>query len=98
MNFETGEVKCQRCGEYLGNYLTDDYYRLITTKYCPVCREIVNRENKRRWKQEKSRKAREEREKMKSDYEKVCVENEILREKIKKLEIEIQNKNLGKLR
>ena len=92
MDFESGKVTCQRCGQYLGNYLTDDYFRLITTKYCPVCREIVNRENKRRWKHEKSRKARQEREKLKSDYEKVCRENEILRAKIRELEIQIRNR------
>ncbi len=90
MDYESGKVTCARCGAYLGNYNTDDYFKLIAMKYCPVCREIVNRENKRRWKREKAKKTRQEREKLKSDYEKICRENEILRTKILELEIEIR--------
>lgn len=46
--YTTGIVRCEVCGEILGNYQTDDYYRLIRLKYCDNCRAEVNREMKRK--------------------------------------------------
>lgn len=46
-NYQTGIVCCTKCGAYIGNYLTGDYYKLIRTKYCPTCKVEVRREQKR---------------------------------------------------
>jgi len=32
-----GDRYCIICGEYLGNYLKDDYYALLHRKYCNDC-------------------------------------------------------------
>lgn len=36
-----------RCGKYLGNYMTGDFYKLIRLKYCDDCRTVVKNEQKR---------------------------------------------------
>lgn len=36
-----------RCGTYLGNYMTGNFYSLIRKKYCDVCKPIVVNEQKR---------------------------------------------------
>ena len=52
-NYKTGEVTCDKCGVYIGNYLTDDYYRLIKVKYCPKCKTEVRKENQRIYKHDR---------------------------------------------
>ena len=51
---QAGTWKCQRCGaeEPLGN-------KHPTTQYCPACREIVTKEQKRAFEQEKKKKRHE---------------------------------------
>ena len=43
LNEHTGYVTCDICGKRLGNYLTDNFYGLISKKYCPVCGKDVRR-------------------------------------------------------
>lgn len=47
-DYSSGVVRCIKCGEILGNYKTDDYFKLIRIKYCPNCKAEVNREIQRR--------------------------------------------------
>ena len=44
LNTVTGEVRCDICGTELGNYLENDFYKLIRTKYCPQCFALVRKE------------------------------------------------------
>ena len=46
---DTGNVTCQMCGAYLGNYLTGDYYSLIRLKFCPACKALADRQRKAFW-------------------------------------------------
>ena len=38
---------CVRCGDYIGNYLTGDYYALLHRKYCDGCRDAAEQESTR---------------------------------------------------
>lgn len=33
-----GDRYCQKCGKYLGNYMTGEFYSLIRKKYCDECK------------------------------------------------------------
>lgn len=78
-----GDVKCKICGRYLGNYLNDDYYKLIRMKYCPDCRAEVRREYKRVWEHDKRHHERLVRQAEKDQLLLLWKENEILRERLK---------------
>lgn len=41
LDTETGNVYCDYCGDKIGNYLTDDYFRLIRQKYCKDCKAKI---------------------------------------------------------
>ena len=79
---DTGIVTCQRCGAYLGNYLTGDYYSLIRLKFCPACKEQADRQRKAFWAKEKRKADRREKAEMKSRLERLEAENAALRRKI----------------
>lgn len=83
---ETGDVICSRCGAWIGNINGDgNYFALIRTKYCPACRAPAKRETDRL--AQKAKRARDRREKqlMKSKCDLLEEENELLRNRIKKL-------------
>ena len=42
-----GDRHCVRCGDYIGNYLTDDYYALLHRKYCDDCQKPAETESTR---------------------------------------------------
>lgn len=84
-NYETGAVTCDRCGEYLGNYLNDDYYKLIKLKYCPRCKISADNERKRLWKRERNLKEKQEKKDLKTTNQKLKEENEKLRQQIAEL-------------
>lgn len=44
LNTITGEVRCDICGMELGNYLENDFYRLIRIKYCPQCFALIRKD------------------------------------------------------
>ncbi len=64
LNEHTGEVTCEVCGKTLGNYLNEDFYKLITTKYCPSCRELIRknqlREYQRAWRRRRKQERKEQ--------------------------------------
>lgn len=81
-DYESGVVRCIKCGEILGNYKTDDYFKLIRLKYCPSCNADVIRETQR-----KAAKKRRERKRIYySELEKKAslleIENKALRVKL----------------
>ena len=41
LDTETGNVYCDYCGDEIGNYLTDDFFRLIRQKYCKDCKAKI---------------------------------------------------------
>ena len=79
---ETGNVTCDFCGAYLGNYLTGDYYRLIKMRFCPACKVQADRQRKAFWAKEKRRADRREKAEMKSQLERLQAENDALRRQI----------------
>ena len=79
---DTGNVTCQMCGAYLGNYLTGDYYSLIRMKYCPACKALADRQRKAFWAREKRKADRREKAEMKSQLEALRAENDALRKQI----------------
>ena len=42
-----GDRFCQRCGAYIGNYMTGDYFALLNRKYCDDCRLSAEQESTR---------------------------------------------------
>lgn len=47
-----GDKFCMWCGEYLGNYMTGDYYKLIRQKYCAECAKESARVHRRKSKKD----------------------------------------------
>ena len=41
LDTETGNVYCDYCGDKIGNYLTEDFFRLIRQKYCKECKAKI---------------------------------------------------------
>ena len=95
VNEITGEVTCEVCGKALGNYLNDDYYKLIATKYCPACRELIRgnqlREAQRARRRRIKQKRKEQGETI-SEFEKMTQllvrQNQLLQEQVDKLKQE----------
>lgn len=83
IDYQTGRVTCDRCGEYLGNYLNDDYFKLIRQKYCPLCRTAADREQHRLAKRARAHHDRERKKLQAEQLELLKKENEILRRKVK---------------
>lgn len=44
IDYDTGNVTCNVCGALIGNYLLNDFHKLIRTKYCKDCKKSVIRE------------------------------------------------------
>lgn len=45
----SGNVFCNECGKFLGNYKLENFYGLINRRYCVECREENDRRRKREW-------------------------------------------------
>lgn len=80
-----GDVNCNRCGQYLGNYMNDDYFKLIKLKYCPQCKEAADVERKRLWQREHRINQKKETENLKKYSQELQIENEKLRQQIAEL-------------
>lgn len=91
-DYETGVVTCDRCGEYLGNYLNDDYFKLIKLKYCPRCKISADNERKRLWKRERNAKEKQEKKDLEGMNQKLKEENEELRRQIAKIRSRLGDK------
>lgn len=76
---------CVQCGTYLGDYMTDDFYRFIRLKYCPECKTEILRKQKSKCERERRKKQRLERQEEKTQLELLKEENELLRLRIQKL-------------
>ena len=82
----SGNVLCDRCGSLIGNINGDgNYFALIRTKYCPVCKEPIRREQKRLVNQANRRKKRQARKLVKEQNDLLKQENKLLREQIRNL-------------
>jgi len=77
---------CERCGEYLGDYMTDDFFKYLPMKYCPVCKTEIVREQKRKCERERRKKKRLERQAEKTRLELLQEENTLQKERIELLE------------
>lgn len=84
MNNDT-VVKCQICGIVLGDYMSDNYFKLIRMKYCPQCKVLVDRQRKREWERKRRREKREEQKERETQLDLLKRENKLLRDSIKRL-------------
>ena len=87
IDYTSGRVTCDRCGEYLGNYLNDNYFKLIRQKYCLICAAAVDREQHRLAKRARAQHDRQRRKLQAEQLELLKKENEILRRMIKNDEV-----------
>lgn len=95
VNEHTGEVTCEVCGTLLGNYLNENFYQLIATKYCPACRELIRgnqlREAQRARRRRQKQKRKEQGQTI-SEFEKMTrllvQQNKLLQEQIDELKQE----------
>lgn len=78
-------VKCKICGKVLGDYMTDDYFRLIKLKYCPECKIIMDRQRKRDFERKRRREKKEEQKEKETQLDMLKRENQLLRTALKKL-------------
>ncbi len=83
IDYNSGIVICDRCGEYLGNYLNDDYFKLIRQKYCPECAAAVDRDQHRLARRARRSKERELKKQLKEQNEALKKENERLKKLLK---------------
>lgn len=85
-NPSTGNVTCSRCGALIGNIDSDkNYFALITTKWCPVCK-VAARKESLRMAQKAWRKRKKENQKLTKKRDKLLEEeNEKLRQQIAEL-------------
>lgn len=79
------KVYCNKCGKLLGDYMEGDYFKLISMKYCPCCREEVTRERKRKWQRNRREIKKKELEQKNTALDLLRRENALLRENIKRL-------------
>lgn len=91
----SGDVYCDVCTHKIGNYLNDDYYKLIATKYCPVCRELIRGNQLREAQRARRRRQKQNKKEMKqtiSEFEKrtklLVQQNNLLQEQIEQLKQE----------
>lgn len=84
IDYNSGLVCCDRCGVILGNYLNDDYFRLIRLKYCPACKSQVVRDQHRTAKQARAAATRRRRKLIEEQNELLKMENLKLREMFRK--------------
>lgn len=82
INYDTGIVRCLKCGQVLGNYQTGDFFKLIRTKYCPSCKHEVTKSQQRIY-QRKRRKIQKEYKSLLEERNKLLIaENKALRSRI----------------
>lgn len=82
----TGDVRCDWCGDLLGNINGDDnFFALIRRKYCGTCGKLARSEQNRAAQQAYRRRKRLEKGQLKIKAELLEEENQLLREQIKEL-------------
>lgn len=85
-----GDRFCVRCGEYLGNYLTGNYYSLIRRKYCEGCKPVVECDQTAERMRTLRRRNREKRSLEQERLRLLETENQLLRERVEKLRHEAE--------
>lgn len=85
-----GDKHCQRCGKYLGNYNTGNYYSLIRKKYCDICRRAVKNEQNLYSKKQNRKPRKKLLNELQEQITLIREENELLRKKNKLLTAEIK--------
>ncbi len=84
-----GDRVCQRCGAYIGNYMTGDYFGLLNRKYCDECKKSAELESTRlrvsRFRLEHRQQSKEDRQRL----ERLEAENEQLRRTVRELRAEV---------
>jgi uncharacterized Zn finger protein (UPF0148 family) len=98
LNEHTGEVYCDVCKAYLGNYLDDNFYQLIRQKYCPSCKKLIYSGQHREAERARRRRRKAERKQQAetiSEFERMTQllveQNKLLQEQIEKLKQEERN-------
>lgn len=81
-----GDKYCQRCGQFIGNYMIDNYYSLIRKKYCDDCRYKVYQEQDTFRHKEKRKLIRKTNREFYRQFELLKKENELLRKRIQEME------------
>ena len=82
----TGDVRCDWCGDFLGNINGDgNYFSLIRRKYCKTCGTLARSESNRAAQQAFRYRKKLEKEQLKIKAELLEEENQLLREQIKEL-------------
>ena len=88
VNTVTGEVRCEVCGKLLGNYLAEDFFRLIRTKYCPECFTLIRKEQLNAAQRARRRRLKNLTKKQDTVIQEMEQMNLLLREQIKLLQDE----------
>lgn len=82
IDYDTGKVRCIKCGTELGNYQTENFYRLIRLKYCPKCKHEITKAQQRIY-QRKRRKQQKEYKSLIEERNKLLqAENKMLRQQL----------------
>lgn len=92
-----GDVYCNECGKYLGNYMIDDFYKFIRLKYCPVCRQKVDRIRKKKWIESRRKKERAKKKRQK-ELEETYVSELETKVQLTQTENELLKKRIAELR
>lgn len=73
---------CARCGAWIADEISSDWYSYIRIKYCPTCRKAVRQEDTRQRIRQLRKEARENRKRKDEMLERLKAENEALRERL----------------
>lgn len=74
-----GAVTCSWCGAYLGNYMNNNFFGLISREFCPTCGKAYRKQYQAAWQRERRKKQKAEKAQMKTELEALRQENEKLR-------------------
>ena len=85
-----GDRHCQRCGMYLGNYNSGDFYSLIRIKYCDDCRPLVKNEQNLFSKKQNRKPRKLLIHELQEQADLIKEENKLLRQKNKILAAEVE--------
>lgn len=73
---------CARCGAWIADEISSDWYSYIRIKYCPTCRKAVRQEDTRQRIRQLRKDARENRKRKDELIARLEAENEALRERL----------------
>ena len=77
-----GDKYCVICGEYLGNYLTGDYYKLIRQTHCTACATWKKAANNAYYQKEWRKRQKQQRRQQDKLIQALIEENKQLRQEL----------------